>query len=305
MEDRVSQLLAEYESEHGIDYRSDEPVPFRRKHVDFASLIIYEDDHLLALNKPKGFTSLQDRFEGPGLLEYARRFYPGIRICHRLDKMTTGVLLFAKDDECYRNVALQFQNRTVEKHYHALVEEVLDFQDYTIDKSLGPLKNGIVRVQRENSKRAITIFNTLKTWKAHTLLDCQPITGRSHQIRVHLACVYAPIVGDTLYGGHDLLLSRLKRKYRPSGQEEPLNEGYLLHAQRLQILHPKDESPLLIEAPYYKNFLVCLKMLDKFGKVPEPTFKPELWPTFSGITTLEELEDSSVLSQENISVEES
>lgn len=234
--------------------------------VSFESLIIYEDEFLLAVNKPAGVSSLSERTApDSGLLLFAREYCETLRLCHRLDKMTTGVLLFAKTAAAYRGVALQFQRRQTVKIYHALTVGVHHFEELEISAPLAPGPRNTVRIDRIAGKKALTIVNTYKPFRHYTLVECKPVSGRPHQIRVHLASARAPIVGDLLYGGTDLLLSQLKRRYNEGKHEEhPLNDEFLLHAHKLSFTHPITQQNVALEAPYPKNFAVCLKLLEKF-----------------------------------------
>jgi len=233
--------------------------------IKFKDLILFEDDTLLVINKPQGITSLAERNKPEsGLLRLGRQYYPGLRLCHRLDKMTTGVLVFAKTDDAFRHVAIQFQKRKVKKHYKAVVLGIHHFEDKNIQLPFKITTKGF-RVDKEG-KKAWTIFNTEETFRYCSLLDCQPITGRTHQIRVHLSLLKAPIIGDLEYNGPDLYLSDLKKHYkvREPEEEQPLNHFYLLHAQKLSLEHPATSAFVTFEAPYSKNFEVVLKMLRKY-----------------------------------------
>lgn len=246
--------------------QAERPVkPFKGK---FQSLILHEDDHLLAINKPAGVPSLAERNDpGSGLLEMGRRYYPDLHICHRLDKFTTGVLLFAKTDEAYRNIAMQFEARTVRKEYRTLVRGVVQWQGLVVEAPLSANSKGVVRIDYMEGKESITVFNTVRVYKDYTHISAHPFTGRSHQIRVHLAHIGSPIVGDTLYGGTGLLLSELKRRYKPTTEEElPLNAGYVLHALSLTLAHPATDAELMLEAPFSENLQTCLTVLERYNE---------------------------------------
>jgi len=235
--------------------------------LDFKDLIIFEDESLLCINKPVGITSLQERNNtGSGLLEMARKYCPNIKICHRLDKFTSGVLLFAKEEESYKNIVLQFQKRQVVKEYEALIFGNHNLTDVKVAYSIAPSKRGMYKVDNQLGKKSLTYFTTAKKYKHHTLLSCKPITGRPHQIRVHLAHTGKPIVGDLLYGGLDLFLSSFKKKYKigEDQTEKPLNQGFLLHSKQLTIRHPLTEKDITFEAKRSKNFEICIKVLDKY-----------------------------------------
>lgn len=248
--------------------------PLKLARVRFADLVIYEDDDLLAIDKPAGLSSLQERQATevgvqPGLLALGRAEYPSLFICHRLDKYTSGVLLFAKTEEAYRAISQQFMRREVLKLYWALVPGALHWSEELVELPLKETRGGKVVVDAGEGKPAATAFQSLRIFKHYTLLAAVPLTGRQHQIRVHLAARRAPIVGDALYGGADLLLSSLKRRYRPEGEEDerPLNAGYLLHAHELRLAHPTTGQEFKIEAPLPKNFRVCLEVLEKYDAV--------------------------------------
>lgn len=238
------------------------------KRVRFSDIIIHEDDSVLLVNKPEGMASLDDKSE-KNLNFMAKQYNPDLQLAHRLDKLTSGILLMAKTPEVYRHLAMQFQNRTVRKEYLALVNGVHHFDDFHVTLPLLVTTNKKVLISKSDGKRAETIFNVEKIYRHCTLLRCQPVTGRMHQIRVHLSASNAPIVGDSLYGGADLMLSEIKRKYVPSGrkdEERPINHGFLLHAQRLSFSHPETEEEVTYEAPLSKNFATSLKVLDKWDQ---------------------------------------
>lgn len=242
----------------------------KTKFFRFEDIILFEDDDIVVINKPPGVSSLQERNQPEtGLSEMAKRKYGDIFICHRLDKHTTGAMIFAKNAEAHRDISIQFEKRKVEKRYHTIIKGCRELDEFLIDLPLGPLKNGIVRPDFTNGKHAITVVSSLKLFQRYTLLDCVPLTGRSHQIRVHLASMNCPIIGDRLYGGEDLNLSKLKRGYRFSKEvlERPLNDGYLLHSKILAIDHPLSKERLRFEAPYLKNFQVSIDLLEKYDSL--------------------------------------
>ncbi|MEX2514111.1 MAG: pseudouridine synthase [Cyclobacteriaceae bacterium] len=233
------------------------------KKIDFKDLIIFQNEDYLVVNKPPYISTLEDRHEAQNILHLAREYDPDAQVCHRLDKETSGCLVIAKNTGAYRNIAIQFENREVEKVYHAVAEGIHDFDGILVDRNLTASNNGIARIA-VGGKPSQTVFKTLKTYRSHTLIACKPITGRLHQIRVHLAYLGAPICGDELYGGKPLFLSSLKKKFnlKKDTEEQPIMQRVSLHAYSIGFLGMKGELISVI-APYPKDFEVLIRQLEK------------------------------------------
>jgi len=233
------------------------------KKVDFEKLILFENEDYLVINKPPYLSSLDDRHGAQNILDLAKAHTTDSQLCHRLDKETSGCLVIAKNPVAYRHLAMQFESRKVDKVYHAVVEGIKEFRNELVNRNLLANNKGIAKVSKEG-KPAQTVVNTLKTFYAHTLVECKPITGRLHQIRVHLAYLKSPICGDTLYGGNPLFLSSLKRRFnlKKDTEEQPIMQRVSLHAYSIGFLGV-DGTTINVIAPYPKDFQVLMNQLVK------------------------------------------
>ena len=232
--------------------------------IKFTDLILYEDGDYLVINKPSFVATLEDRNDPVSILSLARSHVADAQVGHRLDKETSGALAIAKHPEAYRALAMQFEKRQVDKVYHAVSEGIHNFREVTVDLPIHATSKGIVKISRREGKPAQTLVNTLEVYKRHTLIQCQPVTGRMHQIRVHMASLGASIVGDEKYGGHLFYLSSIKRDYhlKKNTEEQPLIKRVALHAYALGF-NLLNGQRIEVEAPYPKDFAVLLKQLDK------------------------------------------
>lgn len=236
------------------------------KYPKFDDIILYEDDNFIVINKPPFLASLDERDgEGMSVHRLAKKHHPDAQVCHRLDKETSGLLLIAKNPDTYRAISMEFEHRRIEKIYHAVIEGTHVFEDLLVDLPILNMGNKNVTIDRANGKRAETYFKSLHYFKHYTLVECRPVTGRMHQIRIHLATQRASIVGDKLYKGKPVFLSQIKKRgfTLSKGQEEqPIMKRFALHARELRfVLKGKDYH---FEAPYPKDFGTLLKLLTKF-----------------------------------------
>lgn len=245
--------------------------------------VLFEDEHLLALDKPAGLLTSPDRYDPqrPNLMKllhaaiadgkpWAReRNLTYLANAHRLDFETCGVILLAKNKPALVTLANLFGSEKPLKKYLALVRGAPEEDKFTVDAKLAqhPMKIGLMRVDPKNGKKSKTEFDVLEKFSDWTLLRCTPLTGRTHQIRVHLHHVDLPIVGDKLYGGKPLWLSRLKRDYRlkPGREERPLISRVALHAEELTLPHPVTGEMLTITAPWPKDLKVAVKYLRQYA----------------------------------------
>lgn len=245
--------------------------------------ILFEDAHLLALDKPAGLLTSPDRYDPnrPSLMKLlhagitagkpwaAERRLDYLMNAHRLDSETSGVILLAKNKSTLVALANLFGGEKPLKRYVSLVHGRPADNHFAVEAKLAPhpVKIGMMRVDPKGGKRARTEFTVVERFRDYTLVACEPRTMRTHQIRVHLRRVGFPIVGDALYGGRPLLLSRLKPGYRlkAAKTERPLMARVALHAEQLSLPHPVSSDSLTITAPWPKDLTVAVKYLRRFG----------------------------------------
>jgi len=236
------------------------------KYPKFPELIIHEDDNIIVINKPPFIASLDEREGGEvNILRLAKKYYADAQICHRLDKETSGILLIAKNPETYRLISIEFEKRRVDKVYHAVIEGTHVFNSLKVDLPILNQGNRNVSIDRYNGKPAETIFTSIQYFKHYTLVECKPITGRMHQIRIHLATQHAAIVGDDMYRGKPVYLSQIKKRgftLSKDEDEQPIMKRFALHSKK--VTFKIDQKEYTFEAPYPKDFAILVKQLEKF-----------------------------------------
>jgi RluA family pseudouridine synthase len=227
----------------------------------FEDAILFQDDDFILINKPPFISTLEDRNDSQNILSLAREYEADAQVCHRLDKETSGVLAIARNPEAYRHLSMQFENRTVTKIYHAVADGIQNFKDQLVDAPILKQNDGTVKISR-SGKEAQTYFTTLQSYKNHTLVQCKPVTGRMHQIRVHLALLKASITGDEMYGGKPFFVSSVKRGFnlKKLTDEEPLIKRMALHAFSLEF-NLLNGSKMTAVAPYPKDFQALIRQL--------------------------------------------
>lgn len=233
--------------------------------------VIFEDEVLLAFDKPSGQLVVPGRRDptDESLMALVRaRFGPGIANVHRLDAETSGVLLCAKTKPALDFLSGQFQAKAADRVYHALTAGVPVPDAFTVELALAEDENrpGLMRVVKRSGRPSATRFQVLERFKAFAWIECRPLTGRTHQIRVHLAASGQPILNDHLYGnGVQLLLSAMKRGYKGRANERPLISRLALHASELTVTHPTSRERVVLRAPLPNEFAVALKYLRSFA----------------------------------------
>ncbi len=277
----------EPQSETGATERSPGVTPVRLPEV------IFEDEAVIAFDKPSGLLVAPDRWDKKrvnlmGLVH--EELGKDIANVHRLDADTSGLILCAKTKPALDVLSGQFQSKTVKKTYHAMVavlsperamkvippirDELGRLPDtFEVDLALDqdPTAPGRMKaIRRHGGKPSLTQFRTLERFGSLAWIECHPQTGRTHQLRVHLAAAGAPILCYPFYGDPEigLRLSDLKRGYKGRRDEKPLIRRLALHASSLEFTHPVSLERVTLSAPLPQELEVALKYLRKFGNDP-------------------------------------
>jgi 23S rRNA pseudouridine1911/1915/1917 synthase len=254
----------------------DLPVP-----EDIPLEVLYEDEFLAIINKPADMVVHPAKGHWSGTLVNALQFHfgqlshlsgdyrPGI--VHRLDRDTSGVILIAKDERTHRDLSAQFEHRKMFKEYLALTAGVLDRDSDYIERRIGHHPRDRVKMavtdDEDDGKEACSFYEVIERFRGFTFCRVQPRTGRTHQIRVHLASVGCPVLADAAYSGRDALrLSDLVAELEPSADELLLSRQ-ALHASRLRFLHPRLREVIEAEAPLPEEFNRTLAVLRQHRSV--------------------------------------
>jgi 23S rRNA pseudouridine1911/1915/1917 synthase len=237
-----------------------DPIPLDVVAEDIQLDIVYEDEDVIVLNKPQGMVvhPAHGNYTGTivnALLSHCDNLSgingvmrPGI--VHRIDKDTSGIIIIAKNNEAHVSLSEQLKEHTITRRYSALVEGVVKTDEGTIETMIGrnPRNRKEMAIVSKNGKRAVTHYTVLERFESYTLIEARLETGRTHQIRVHMAHIGHPIVGDPVYGFK-------KQKFH--------TEGQLLHARVLGFIHPRTGEYKEFEAPLPEYFTSILSKIRK------------------------------------------
>ena len=244
-----------------------EPEEIDAKPEDIPLDIVYEDKDLLVINKPSGMVVHPAAGNPDGtlvnaLLYHCRGELSGINgklrpgIVHRIDKLTSGLLVVAKNDETHRTLASALERHEIVREYHALVQGGFSADSGTVDLPIGrhPVDRKRMAVIRDGhtSRPAVTHYSVAERFGAITYLTLRLETGRTHQIRVHMSALGHPLLGDTVYGGGGTAFEK---------RHAALLDGQCLHAARLSFVHPRTGEPMCFETPLPREFEELLRIL--------------------------------------------
>jgi 23S rRNA pseudouridine1911/1915/1917 synthase len=233
--------------------------------------IILEDENLVAINKPSGLLTIPDRAgKDISLKQLLKNKYGEIFTVHRLDKDTSGIVVFAKNEQWHKHLSQQFEARETKKIYNGLVLGSPSQPSGVINEPIAehPVKKGLMTVYKKG-KESITEYEVLEKFKLFSWMQFRILTGRTHQIRVHMKFLGNPIVCDDLYGdGKPVFISQLKNRYKLSQaqeEERPLLSRLALHSSQLSFkgLNGQDYN---LEAPLPRDLRAILQQLTKWSE---------------------------------------
>ena len=231
--------------------------------------IVYEDDDVLVVDKSAGVYTINPRHNTNDfvLYEFLKTKFSGLLIVHRLDRDTSGLLVFAKNPESQKNLTVQFTNNLILKNYYAFIDGKLEFDDtYLIDVPIMVVPGRYKVLIHEKGRPSQTKIRVVENYRDFTLIEAKLLTGRTHQIRIHLNYIGYPLVVDKLYGHRsNFYLSEIKKKYRVKKEhkEKPLVSRQTLHSHQLEFIHPITNSKMVFYSELPKDLKALKNQLQK------------------------------------------
>jgi RluA family pseudouridine synthase len=231
--------------------------------------IIFEDENIIVIDKPAQLLVLSDRYNQslPNLNHMLKEELGDVFVVHRIDKETSGVIVFAKNAETHAMLNSQFENREIEKTYQAIVVGTPEHDGGTIDAPITESQRhpGIMKIDEKHGKPSKTNYRVIEKFDGYALVEVKPATGRMHQIRIHLASIGLPIICDRIYGdGKPFFLSQVKSRYFSEGDEKPLLSRMALHADSISFMDQAKGERVSFTAEMPKDMRSVLKYLRKF-----------------------------------------
>lgn len=231
--------------------------------------ILFEDEYFLAVDKPSGILSIPNRNQSEeDIYTYFSAKYEELKLIHRIDRETSGVLIFAKSTEAQRELSILFERHDIFKEYVAIVANIPKETEGTIDNYIDehPNQKGTYRVAYHGKgKQAITHYQVLEQFKRHSLMGFQIETGRTHQIRVHADFLGCPLAFDPIYNPQNgIFLSRFIKDYKGREDERSIIQRLSLHAHILRFYHPFTQKIVDIQSPFPKDFHKAIEILRKY-----------------------------------------
>ncbi len=229
--------------------------------------ILHETMDIIVVHKPSGMLTIPDRYNPllENLSDILRERYDELFVVHRIDRETSGVVVFARHAQSHRYLNGLFEHHQVKKEYRALVCGTTDEQG-EIDLPIVEIKPGIMGINKREGKPSKTLYRRLESFGEYSLMEVTPLSGRTHQIRVHFKAIGHPLAVDSIYNPDgSIYLSHFKKRYKHTKgmDEKPIISRLTLHANSIEFLSPQGEN-LRFEAPLPKDFSGVLKQLRKW-----------------------------------------
>jgi 23S rRNA pseudouridine1911/1915/1917 synthase len=234
-------------------------------------VIIFENEEYVFVNKPSGMLTILDRHDSslPSVVGFLRSKYEKIFTIHRIDKDTSGCVVFAKNEEAHRHASIAFESRQVTKKYLGIVHgspanDTGTIQDRLMDH---PVIKGKMIVNAKQGKEAITNYKLVENFKSYSLVEFPILTGRMHQIRIHSANLGTPLLCDPIYGKDEkIFVSQLNKKYNLSKlteEEQPILQRLALHSAHISFEDAQGKT-LAVDCPLWKDMDASMKQMRKW-----------------------------------------
>jgi RluA family pseudouridine synthase len=235
--------------------------------------IVYEDEYLVAVNKQAGVLAVPDRYNPniTNLKQLLNDQYGEIFVVHRLDKGTSGIMIYAKDAITHKAFNEMFEKQEIEKIYHVLVKGIFPKNEVDIDIPIMPSQGRKgMSIPSARGKQSLTKVKVMDRYDRATMLECDLVTGRSHQIRVHLSTLGFPLYVDLDYGGFESFkISDFKKRFnlKKNTEERPILDRLSMHAFSMRFVHPRTNEEIYVVAEYHRDFAAMVQLLSKYNKI--------------------------------------